>query len=412
MKILFVSELCSKDKYDLIEKQKIVRNLGTQQKFFNSIVEGLTSINDIEVQCLSAPPVSSSSHKKKIWTENNEVLKNNKNLNYKYIGFYNGKILRFITIYFSIKRACKKWLCDNKKCCEKVIICDSLIAHCAIPVLKIAKKSNCKVIAITTDIPQFMYISGIKQHGNIRNILQKIYNNISLKYSNKFDGYVLLTEFMNKLVNCNQKPYLVIEGCVNSSKVASDDDIIKDIPMRLVYAGGIYEKYGVVKLANAFLKSNVTRVILDIYGTGDDVNIIKQISEKDNRIQYKGVVGFDEIFDIERRATLLINPRPSNEEFTKYSFPSKTTEYMSSGTPALSTKLPGIPAEYKNYIYWFEDESENGMKETIEKILNKNAKELYEFGIHAKQFILINKNKTIQTQKIIDFIRYKVLCNG
>ena len=80
-------------------------------------------------------------------------------------------------------------------------------------------------------------------------------------------------------------------------------------------------------------------------------------------------------------ATLLINPRFSNEEYTKYSFPSKNMEYMASGTPILTTKLPGMPKEYYEYIYLFEEESIEGMKnkmsmKAIEKIsktaINKN----------------------------------------
>ena len=52
----------------------------------------------------------------------------------------------------------------------------------------------------------------------------------------------------------------------------------------------------------------------------------------------------------ELKATLLVNPRPTTEEFTIYSFPSKNMEYMASGTPLLTTKLPGMPEEYHQYV--------------------------------------------------------------
>ena len=38
-----------------------------------------------------------------------------------------------------------------------------------------------------------------------------------------------------------------------------------------------------------------------------------------------------------------VNPRQNNEEFTKYSFPSKTMEYLASGVPVVAYKLDGIP---------------------------------------------------------------------
>ena len=56
-----------------------------------------------------------------------------------------------------------------------------------------------------------------------------------------------------------------------------------------------------------------------------------------------GCVTNDEIVRLQCEATLLVNPRPSDKEFCKYSFPSKTIEYMASGTPVLMTKLPGVP---------------------------------------------------------------------
>lgn len=77
-----------------------------------------------------------------------------------------------------------------------------------------------------------------------------------------------------------------------------------------------------------------------------------------------------------KKATLLINPRPSNEEFTKYSFPSKNLEYMASGTPLLATDLPGIPAEYKRYEYIIENENIDGIANMFRYVLNLTDAEL------------------------------------
>ena len=52
-----------------------------------------------------------------------------------------------------------------------------------------------------------------------------------------------------------------------------------------------------------------------------------------------------------KEAKLLINLRNPEDKYTKYSFPSKTFEYMVSGTPFFTTKLEGIPSEYYNYLY-------------------------------------------------------------
>lgn len=101
---------------------------------------------------------------------------------------------------------------------------------------------------------------------------------------------------------------------------------------------------------------------------------------------------------------MLINPRPSNEEFTKYSFPSKNMEYMVSGTPTLLTKLPGMPKEYLEYVYVLENESVDGMAEKLIEILNLSPEELKEKGKLAKEYVLNNKSNKNQAQRIIKWL--------
>ena len=77
----------------------------------------------------------------------------------------------------------------------------------------------------------------------------------------------------------------------------------------------------------------------------------KKLAQQYPAVKYKGVAPNAVIVEEELKATLLVNPRPTGEEYTKYSFPSKNMEYMASGTPVLTTCLPGMPAEYNEYVY-------------------------------------------------------------
>ena len=90
----------------------------------------------------------------------------------------------------------------------------------------------------------------------------------------------------------------------------------------------------------------------------------------------------------------------SNEEYTKYSFPSKNMEYMSSGTPVLTTKLIGIPDEYFNYTYLIEEENTDGIKNKLIEIFSKSKNELKKVGRKAQLYVLKNKNKRVQGKKI------------
>ena len=102
----------------------------------------------------------------------------------------------------------------------------------------------------------------------------------------------------------------------------------------------------------------------------------------------------------ERKATLLINPRPTNEEYTKYSFPSKTLEYMASGTPVLMTRLPGMPKDYEEYVYLFDEETVEGFANTLGEVLQSKS-ELQEKGKRAREFILTTRNNRGQALRII-----------
>ena len=144
---------------------------------------------------------------------------------------------------------------------------------------------------------------------------------------------------------------------------------------------------------------------LDLYGNGDYVEKLRELN--DSRICYHGIVANEEVVDAEQHAVLLINPRPTTEEFTKYSFPSKNMEYMASGTPVLTTNLPGMPCEYLDYVYLFDDESIEGMAKTLTKILNNSPEILREKGESARNFVLKRKNNMVQACKILTMIGHK-----
>lgn len=104
---------------------------------------------------------------------------------------------------------------------------------------------------------------------------------------------------------------------------------------------------------------------------------------------------------------MLINIRDSKEEYTKYSFPSKTIEYMASGTPLLTTELLGIPTEYYDYVYTLDDETEKGLSDKLKEILSISDNDLAIQGKKAMDFILNEKNSKIQGKKIAEFLNKK-----
>ena len=145
---------------------------------------------------------------------------------------------------------------------------------------------------------------------------------------------------------------------------------------------------------------------LHIYGFGDFAPELEKITQEDARIQYKGRVGRAEILEKEREAALLVNVRNPRDDYTAYSFPSKTIEYMSSGTPLLTSRLPGIPPEYFDYCYSIAGNDVSEIKTALERIMGEPDETRREMGQRAKSFIRENKTAFKQAERVLDFIEH------
>jgi len=71
----------------------------------------------------------------------------------------------------------------------------------------------------------------------------------------------------------------------------------------------------------------------------------------------------------------------------------------------LTTKLLGMPEEYYDYVFLFDDESLEEMARTMEWILNLPKEELHAKGAAAKEFVLREKNHIVQAKRIVDLLR-------
>ena len=83
-----------------------------------------------------------------------------------------------------------------------------------------------------------------------------------------------------------------------------------------------------------------------------------------------GLLPVAEIRATQARASLLVSVKPSQAPFTKYSFPSKLTEYLAVGRPVASTPCAGIEKEYFRFVHTLDDESPEAMRRSIEAIFH------------------------------------------
>ena len=76
---------------------------------------------------------------------------------------------------------------------------------------------------------------------------------------------------------------------------------------------------------------------------------------------------------------------------------------MATGTPVLMQKLPGMPEEYCQYVYLYDDSVEC-LQAAILEIKKMPKKLRQEKGENARTFIIENKNTKMQIAKVINSI--------
>jgi glycosyltransferase involved in cell wall biosynthesis len=219
------------------------------------------------------------------------------------------------------------------------------------------------------------------------------------------DGFVLLTEHMASALGIDGKRVVVVEGMSGiAEQCKASASAVSDSLVKIVYTGALNERYGLVNLLKAFEKIVGENYRLILCGAGDAEPLILDAARHDKRIQFMGQLPRDAILDIQYSATVLVNPRQNNEEFTKYSFPSKNIEYLSSGRPVIAYKLDGMPAEYDDHILYVPGDSIEALASKMVEVCSQTQESLFSFGEAAKNWVMKEKNSTVQAGKIIKMI--------
>ena len=380
--VLYVSSFLAQATYDRLLRDAPYPPSQATQKYNALLTAGLVHAG-AQVTALSAPPLSCRTCGRRFVRLKRE---RSEGVSFCYLPVVNLPVLKqlvtWICAFFSTLRHLRP---------GTHVLCYGLIVSACGGARAAARLKGCPAGVIVSDMPEEL--------GGGRAM------RLAARELTRYDGYVLLTEAMNGRVNPHGRPFLVVEGQADAN-LAARENALRDKHLERVclYAGMLHARYGILRLVEAFLRMDAADARLVIYGTGDARAAIEAAAKKDARIQYRGVKDNANVVAEELRATLLVNPRPSDEAFTRFSFPSKNLEYMASGTPVLTTRLPGMPPEYRDYVYLFEGETPEAMAQTLTEVLKLPREELHEKGLAAKAFVLAQKSNNAQARRILDFM--------
>lgn len=393
MKLLYFGTVCNRENFEARQAKSRQKASVAPLNLESALLEGFAS-HEVQAEIYSFPMVASFPNSPLFsWGRRKESVAGGYEC--RWLPAMNLKGLKQLSQRLSVRRCLRS---IRKKQVDAVLLY-SVYAPVAAPVRKACRKYGVPCYCIIADLPADMYEN--RKMNPLKKLLSRLYTQKAVKLQSGFDGYIYLTEAMAQVVD-PKAPYIVVEGIADSALYSSF--LPAERKKAVMYAGALNEKYGIRSLAEAFLSLDLPDWELWIYGQGDLSDYFAALAKKELRIRYFGRVDRAKVLKAEAEASLLVNPRPVGESYTRYSFPSKTIEYMLSGTPLLMTQLEGVPPEYFHYVYSAGDGSAEALKRALSGALEESEAQRRQKGSEARAFILSRSAASQQAKRILDFM--------
>lgn len=411
MKSIFVSSLFPNEIYEEISNQSIGAIANANNELQWNLYLGLKKYYS-NLELINFPNVGSYPFRyKSISVPSCDIHYQNESIGYSY-PFKNLLYLKNNFKYVSTKQALQKIVNSYSEIEVFRIFVYDLYPPFLKALTRIKRQNSHLKIHVCLIVPDIYGLTGNKETVFNRYFIKKDKKTIEDSYK-IIDSFVLISENMREIIPIQNRPWTVVEGIFNKNRILKNS--IPNIKINgesknLFYSGALDVRNGVKNLLDAFKLINDKSYRLHICGDGELRSLVEDRKKEDSRIIYYGQLPHEHVIQIQSKMDLLINPRLPYQNFTKFSFPSKTMEYFASGIPTLMYRLEGVPDEYFNYCYLIQ-ENEKYNTENISTLLYR-IKEIFSIpfesrnnlALTAKKFILEEKTPELQCKKIYDMI--------
>lgn len=380
MNVLVFSSAMKQSDFAKYQQDAKIKPNPSNQNFYYKLIKALAINNNVSV--VSHRPLVKGMFKKNDF-EDETVMDGN--IKFYYTANKPSKVYKVLKEKSSIEKSAKQAIEDFLSN-DIIIVTDTLRLNLLKAAKKIAKQYNVKIVGMLTDNP--MNISGGYNFVKVR---QK-------REASTLDGYLSLTQGLVDTFNPNVPSY-VFEGLV-----MEEDEGKKDPIFNYFYFGGsLYERYGVKTLVDAFKKSNV-KAKLVIAGSGPLDKYIEQAAEDDYRILYLSQLSKEKNIAYMRYSIANINPRPLDPQIDNESVPSKLLEYLSIGTPVISTKYPKLYSTFKDDVSWVDGTGVEAMKIALESYVISNQENYIKKAATARRKVFEFYGIDVQSESINHFL--------
>ena len=389
MKVIFLGLMFS---HKSLEEAYAASKCGMQMAphlFQKKLTDGLSSLENVQTHIVNIPPVGSfPMNYKKLYVKGMQWDGNTQ------IGYWNIPGLKWGGQKRKMVKTVRQILSvqpENEECC--------LIAyHLHEPFLDVIGSLKKEFPNLHTTLIQTDAVPG--RGGMIKGRKMEILGNRLVKKAKVVDSFALLTRPMRGPLEVGERPFVIIE-CIcdpdqpQSARKETSDNIF-------LYSGTTEAIYGIRDVVDAI--KQIPNAQLWICGAGNSDDYIKETAKTHKNIRHFGYVDQKRLSELRDQCDFLINPRRPTGTYTKYSFPSKTAEYMMSGKPVVMYKLEGIPDEYNQYLNYLTAETPQEIKQQIQTLIQSDYAGLVAKAVEARAFIQENKNAQKQARKIMEMI--------
>ncbi|MBO1265074.1 glycosyltransferase [Proteiniclasticum sp. SCR006] len=320
------------------------------------------------------------------------------------LGFVNITILKQLLHPFREKKIIRRWL-QTHPANNAVFIYSLDIRFVRISryIKQISPKTP--IVISVMDLPE--HIMKSKERNIAVRIWKKYITNKVYRGLKLIDGCMIVAENQIKRISKKDSDCVLVEALTNP-KSRKYEPIREKDRKRVVYAGTLARQYNILNLVHAFMQLSNVDIELDICGDGDTKEEIIKASKNDPRINYLGVLGKDEVVSLMKEAWVLVNPRKKGQDFTGFSFPSKTIDYLLSGRPVICQKLEAIPNEYDEHLIYFENSVDDAdLSRKLNEVLNYDLDKANSVGRKNYLFAANEKCSKKQIDKILQLIERK-----
>lgn len=365
MRIIYITTSIDQNDYiDFVKLWKKAPN-PSNQNFHNKLIRSIAINNRVDV--ISIRPFSKKLCKtRKLKAKSKDSINNF--ISWHYLAVNGSKIFKFSNCKKQSMHIMKSIFNKDE---DFVIMTDTINPVCIYIANAISKTYSIPTVGICTDSPS--NITGTN----------KTYTLYLLKQAAKCYGYISLTNELSELYNPNNRKTLIIEGIVED-KPDTVNTIGVDSPY-FFFAGALLEKYGIYNLIEAYKSLKTNKVDLYICGHSGNPDKIKEAIASTDGIHFLGTIPVQNVLKYEANALANINPRPYSEDFDRYSIPSKTIEYLSSGRPTISVKNTKLMKYFKEEAIWVKTNEVEDLAGALKIVMSLNKDERMSLGEKAKE---------------------------